>query len=57
MATDSMEQLDKQVQALMDYCIQLKQENARLHERDRLVSGKLQKLLAQFKALESHDDQ
>lgn len=57
MTTDSMKQLDKQVQTLMDYCVRLKQENARLYERDRLVSGKLQKLLAQFKALESHDGQ
>lgn len=56
MATDSMEQLDKQIQALMDYCIELKQENAKLHQRERLVVDTLQTLLNQFKAGENGDD-
>lgn len=55
MVTDSIQQLEQQITALLNYCAQLKQENAKLRERNRLVSSKLQKIAAQLKALEDSD--
>jgi FtsZ-binding cell division protein ZapB len=52
MTTDAVKNLEQQVLALMNYCKQLKQENEQLQERNRTITSKLQKLLAQFKALE-----
>jgi|GEM_PF-2299274 len=55
MTTESLQKLEQQVQALIAYCAELRQENTKLRERNRTVSTKLQKLLAQFKSLEDND--
>ncbi len=52
MAADALKQLEQQVDALIAYCQQLQIENQQLEERNRAIMSKLQKLLAQFKALE-----
>ena len=54
--TDSMKQLEQQVEALFTYCQQLKQENIQLQARNQKATAQLKKLLDQFKSMEEPND-